>query len=441
MGCIHGKCCSRYPASSNADPEANRGDVDLNGTNNENGNNGNYHQSILTESKTFEIVNVPFHNFHLEYSVVTQRGYYPDFPDKENQDSYVVKTGIQGNPNLHFFGVFDGHGQYGTQCSNFVKERLIEILENDTSLVEDPVKAYNSAFLAANSELHESEIDDTMSGTTAITVLVSGDTVYVANVGDSRAVIAVKDGSGAIARDLSIDQTPFRKDECERVKMCGARVLSADQVEGLKDPDIQNWSDEESDGGDPPRLWVQDGMYPGTAFTRSLGDSFAEKIGVIAVPEVKVVQLTPDHLFFVIASDGVFEFLSSQAVTDMVMKYADTWDACASITGESYKLWLEHENRTDDITIIIVRIKDLQNSQCKAIDETKGGSTKSAPQGMENGISDSTDPEVEALERTVLTEQNHASIVSSLAEPSSVMLSSSQVDLTPLHLIIPSGVH
>ncbi|KAI3948724.1 hypothetical protein MKW92_019598, partial [Papaver armeniacum] len=143
MGCIHGKCYSRYPASSNADPEANRGDVDLNGTNNENGNNGNYHQSIL------------------------QRRILPRLSDKENQDSYVVKTGIQGNPNLHFFGVFDGHGQYGTQCSNFVKERLIEILENDTSLVEDL------------------EIDDTMSGTTAILVLVSGDTVYVANVGDS----------------------------------------------------------------------------------------------------------------------------------------------------------------------------------------------------------------------------------------------------------------
>ncbi|KAI3855987.1 hypothetical protein MKX03_016908 [Papaver bracteatum] len=396
MGCIHGKCCIRYPASSNADPEANRGDVDLNGTNNENGNNGNHHQSILTESKTFEIVN---------------RGYYPDFPDKENQDSYVVKTGIQGNPNLHFFGVFDGHGQYGTQSSNFVKERLIEILENDTMLVEDPVKAYNSAFLAANSELHESEIDDTMSGTTAITVLVSADTVYVANVGDSRAVIAVKDGSGAIAEDLSIDQTPFRKDECERVKMCGARVLSANQVEGIKDPDIQNWGDEESDGGDHPRLWVQDGMYPGTTFTRSLGDSFAEKIGVIAVPEVKIIQLTPDHLFIVIASDGVFEFLSSQVVTDMVMKYADTWDACASITGESYKLWLHNENRTDDITIIIVRIKDLQNFThssflllislvtMQSYFGTKGGSTKSVPQGMENGFSDSTDPEVCSLNK------------------------------------------
>lgn len=42
-------------------------------------------------------------------------------------------------------------------------------------------------------------------------------------------------------------------------------------------------------------------------------------------------------------------------------KYSDPRDACAAIAGESYKLWLEHENRTDDITIIIVHIKGLSN--------------------------------------------------------------------------------
>ena len=50
----------------------------------------------------------------------------------------------------------------------------------------------------------------------------------------------------------------------------------------------------------------------------SVGDSTAEKIGVVATPEVSIVQLTPNHLFFVVASDGVFEFLSSQAVVNMV---------------------------------------------------------------------------------------------------------------------------
>ncbi|KAL5712706.1 hypothetical protein ACHQM5_014850 [Ranunculus cassubicifolius] len=352
MGCVHGKCCTQYPSSSSGDKR----EIQENGNNVHPNGNHEY-----TESSS-DLVAIPSHKYHLQYCALTQRGYYPDSPDKENQDSFCVRTQMLSNPNLHFFGVFDGHGQFGTQCSHFVRDRLVEILSEDPILIDDPVKAYESAFLATNSELHDSEIDDSMSGTTAITVLVYEDILFIGNVGDSRAVLGVKNGDRVIAEDLSSDQTPFRKDEYERVKLCGARVLSVDQVEGVKDPDVQAWGDEESDGGDPPRLWVQNGMYPGTAFTRSVGDSTAEKIGVVAVPEVSMVRLTPEHLLFVIASDGVFEFLSSQAVVDTVLKFSDPKDACAAIARESYKLWLEHENRTDDISIIIVRIKDLHNN-------------------------------------------------------------------------------
>lgn len=44
-----------------------------------------------------------------------------------------------------------------------------------------------------------------------------------------------------------------------------------------------------------------------------------------------------------------------------VAAYQDPRDACSAIAAESYKLWLEHENRTDDITIIIVHIRDMEN--------------------------------------------------------------------------------
>lgn len=417
MGCVHGKCCSRYPTSSAADSPQEIYSL---------------HGKHLLTQRSLESASVPSYNFNLEYSVLTQRGYYPDSPDKENQDSYCIKTHVQGNPNVHFFGVFDGHGQFGTQCSNFVQQRLVEELANNPMLLDDPVKAYDSAFLTVNAELHSSEIDDTMSGTTAITVLVVGDKIYVANVGDSRAVIAVKDGNRIIAEDLSHDQTPFRKDEYERVKVCGARVLSVDQVEGLKDPNIQTWGDEESQGGDPPRLWVQNGMYPGTAFTRSVGDSTAEKIGVVAVPEVSVVQLTPNHLFFVVASDGVFEFLSSQAVVDMAAKYTDARDACSAIAGESYKLWLENENRTDDITIIIVHINDFSNLPSGAgyTDPTSGvnfrpsmlkngkGTSDTATSGSE--LFRSVRSECSDLQHSVSVNRNQATFVPPLSHQKSL---------------------
>ncbi|KAL2341205.1 hypothetical protein Fmac_009145 [Flemingia macrophylla] len=352
MGCVHAKCCSRYSSPSVGGSRDYR----------ELGPYCAQRKHILTQS-SLQVVPVPSHNFTLEYSVLTQRGYYPDSPEKENQDSFCIRTQFQGNPSVHFFGVYDGHGEFGAHCSNYVKDTLVENMSTDFALLEDPVKAYTSAFLTTNDDLHKDEIDDSMSGTTAITVLVIGDTLYVANVGDSRAVLAVKDGDRVVAEDLSTDQTPFRRDEYERVKLCGARVLSVDQLEGHKDPDIQNWGDEESQGDDPPRLWVQHEMFPGAAFTRSVGDKLAETIGVIAIPEVSTVRLTPNHLFFVVASDGVFEFLSSQTVVEMAASYSDPRDACAAIAGESYKLWLEHEGRTDDITIIIVQIKGLSSGK------------------------------------------------------------------------------
>ncbi|KAG0495701.1 hypothetical protein HPP92_000392 [Vanilla planifolia] len=386
MGCVHGKCycvcCGRYRKGDSCCcccpyPPATSASSSIGKDRPSPGEVGPFRGHVLTGS-TVGIAAVPSHGLCLQYSSLTLRGYYPDSPDRENQDAFCICTNLQGNPNLHFFGIFDGHGQYGAQCANFVRDKIVDLLSSDPQLVDDPAKACHSAFLAANSLLHESDIDDSLSGTTAITVLVSGDTLFVANVGDSRAVVGVLKGDHMVAEDLSHDQTPFRKDEYERVRLCGARVLSVDQVEGVKDPCIQSWGDEESNEGDPPRLWMQNAMYPGTAFTRSIGDSTAESIGVIAVPEVSKVKLTPEHLFFIVASDGVFEFLSSQAVVSMVGSFKDPREACSAVAAESYKIWLEHENRTDDITIIVVHMKDLCDSSTEISIETVQARTKTS---------------------------------------------------------------
>lgn len=115
--------------------------------------------------------------------------------------------------------------------------------------------------------------------------------MYVCNVGDSRAIIVSTAPDGRlVAKPMSSDQTPYRKDERERCKRYGARILSMDQIEGIE-PEHENWGDlnlgeDIDEGGDPPRIWSPNGDYPGTAFTRSLGDLFAEECGVVAEPEI-----------------------------------------------------------------------------------------------------------------------------------------------------------
>jgi serine/threonine protein phosphatase PrpC len=53
----------------------------------------------------------------------------------------------------------------------------------------------------------------------------------VSNVGDSRAIVVKEEGGQLVAKPLSTDQTPYRRDERARVRKCGARVLNMDQLE------------------------------------------------------------------------------------------------------------------------------------------------------------------------------------------------------------------
>ncbi len=57
------------------------------------------------------------------------------------------------------------------------------------------------------------------------------------------------------------------------------------------------------------RVWLKNEDTPGLAMSRSFGDSMACRVGVHAVPEVKMFELSPEDQIVVLASDGVWEFL------------------------------------------------------------------------------------------------------------------------------------
>lgn len=201
-----------------------------------------------------------------------------------------------------------------------------------------------------------------MSGTTAITCFMSGAEICVANVGDSRAIVCesrpLRNGADRlVALPLSNDQTPYRADERERVKKCGAEVMSCNQKDGEL-PYHENWGlnlgEDVDTGGDPPRVWESGQDYPGCAFTRSIGDAIAKDIGVVAEPELLSKQLLPHDRILVIASDGVFEFITNQGCADIVSQYACPLEAGRALVAEAYRLWLQYEVRTDDITVIVV---------------------------------------------------------------------------------------
>lgn len=220
---------------------------------------------------------------------------------------------------------------------------------------------------------------DKLSGTTAVAAAFHFGRLTVCNTGDSRAILGHRmadDGNSEEGKDesnggatdkgkllalpLTYDQTPFRKDERERVRKAGASILTVAQMEGESPVEEceQDWDDKIAGkavivDGDVPRLWVPGKDYPGCAFTRSIGDSLGDTIGIIAEPEVITTELTSRDEILVLGSDGVFDFLTNQMVIDLCAECADPLEACEKVVKASYDQWLENDERTDDITLIV----------------------------------------------------------------------------------------
>ena len=171
-----------------------------------------YKERLVTSGGT-QVVELPGSGYAIRYAFVSQRGYYPDAPDKANQDAFCAHACFGGDPDQHLFGVFDGHGEFGAPAAQFARDRVPGNLLASGHFAGNPALAMHNAMVATNMQCHQADFDDSMSGTTAICLLVRGRSLLVANVGDSRAVLAerVPGAPGRFeARDLSLDQTPYR---------------------------------------------------------------------------------------------------------------------------------------------------------------------------------------------------------------------------------------
>lgn len=117
----------------------------------------------------------------------------------------------------------------------------------------------------------------------------------------------------------------------------------------------------------PARVWLGDAWMPGLAMSRSIGDTIAASCGVSPCPEVSVVDLTPDDLFIILASDGVWEFLDSQDAVDTVKGCCDAPEACKALTAAAKACWEVNEpGVSDDISCVIVFLKPQRQASVSA---------------------------------------------------------------------------
>jgi len=207
------------------------------------------------------------------------------------EDAHTQLLSLPGDKDAMFFGVYDGHG--GAKVAQYASLNLHKKIIMQPAYAQNRVPdAMKAGFLQIDEDMTKDEtMKDELAGTTAITVLIRGNRLYCANVGDSRAVACIRGRADV----LSIDHKPSNENETRR-------IISA--------------------GG-----WVEFNRVNGNlALSRALGDFVfkkndkkkAEEQIVTAFPDVQERTITSELEFLVLACDGIWDVLTNQEVVDFV---------------------------------------------------------------------------------------------------------------------------
>ena len=227
-----------------------------------------------------------------------RQGYAPYNPRKRNQDAIIMHEHAATGTVL--LGVLDGHGEAGDLVSHFVSERIAPRVFRHPDFTTDPGRSIAEELdRLERTMLADSAIDTEFSGSTAVIAAVRDRQIHVCNVGDSRVIVARDVGGKLTAVDVSNDHKPDLPEEKRRIEAAGGRVFAVEYEDGVSGP---------------PRVWLGHMDIPGLAMSRSIGDSVAHSAGVISVPERFSFDIQDNDKMIIIASDGLWEFMTSQQV-------------------------------------------------------------------------------------------------------------------------------
>lgn len=249
----------------------------------------------------------------LKFSATSMQGWRINM-----EDAHIAQTKFGGDPNAALFGVFDGHG--GGEVAEFVKRHFPEellkspdyiagkydkalantFLKMDT-LLEAPAgkeailklcKEFKAKCTSSPSKRGLEETQDEgpdMKGCTANVLLIKNKTMYIANAGDSRAILGTKEK----VIELSVDHKPDNEGEKARILKAGGTV-----IEGRVDGNLN--------------------------LSRALGD-LRYKVNtklkpqeqmITADPEIRIEPIKSNYDFIVMGCDGIYETKTSQQIVD-----------------------------------------------------------------------------------------------------------------------------
>jgi len=240
---------------------------------------------------------------------------------------------------MSFFTVCDGHG--GIQAADFVCSHIFNIITSQPCFEKDPEMAISEGFAAIEKAwekyAQEEGIDGTV-GTTVTVALIVDNVLYVANVGDSEAVLCSKGKQ----KTLTKQHVPSNPEEKERIEKEGGIIIS-DRTGNCR-------------LGHP----VWNSKFINIGVTRAVGDLYFKstefvrnkKSGLIAEPSIVRWELTHDDQFMIIASDGFWDVIKPEEATLFVQTtiYLDSNSICRALLELSKS---RHSN--DNITVLLIK--------------------------------------------------------------------------------------
>ncbi|KAL9245168.1 hypothetical protein vseg_018847 [Gypsophila vaccaria] len=246
------------------------------------------------------------------YSLVKGKANHP------MEDYHVAKFEQLDEHELGLFAIFDGH--MGNGVPSYLQQNLFDNILKEEEFWVDPGRAISDAYQKTDKAILSMNSELSRGGSTAVTaILFNGQKLWIANLGDSRAVLS----RGGQALQMSIDHEP------------GTERGSIEDKGGF----VSNLP------GDVPRVNGQ------LAVSRAFGDK-SLKSHLRSDPDVKDTNIDVNAEILILASDGLWKVISNQEAVDIARKIKDPQKAAKQLATEALK-----KESKDDISIIVVRFR------------------------------------------------------------------------------------
>ena len=321
------------------------------------------------------------------FSYNTFQGLFKDYnEDRVSVCSLVKKpssTKMKTWPKISYFGIFDGHG--GEECSEFLKNNYMNYLVENANFPFDIKLSMIESFQKIEEDFFKlkckDNIDDSdKSGSCALVSVIFDNKVYIANIGDSRAIMSI--GGGTKVRQLTADQKPDNIKEFERALKNGSKIYLDDnddpdrdesKIEFIKDKAELEKMKEIKENSTEEKIFR---VYPSDlAVMRTIGDIKAKKkeFGgipgtIINIPEVYIFDINSSDDFIVMGCDGIFDDLSNQEIVNAAWtvfknrateKNYDIHELSLEACDLVIKSALEKQT-TDNLSCIIIGLEGLE---------------------------------------------------------------------------------